>query len=159
MAGSRAGRRWESSGFQTRRRLAGGLAWPRACERRAREGPLPPCPGAWAPSGSACWRSPCRRGPEVSGGVRGRWVRMEMGGLGGRRTWESPTATPRGCSPAVPQPGSPGFVPTLCTPGGGGGPGDPEQAENSRSSPWLASLSLFLFSHCFSAFGFFPLLS
>lgn len=73
MARSWAGRRWESSGFQTRRRLAGGLAWPSACERGAREGPLPPCPGAWAPPGSACWRLSCRDGPEVSGRAQEVW--------------------------------------------------------------------------------------
>lgn len=71
MAKSRPGRPRAVSGLQTRRRLAGVPAWLRACERGAHEGPLPPCPGVWAPPGAACWRSPCWHGPEVSGGARG----------------------------------------------------------------------------------------
>ena len=68
-------------------------------------------------------------------------------------TWGSPQQ--RGAVPLLsPPPGSPGFVPTLCAPGGGGDVGDPKQAENSGSLPGLpSSLS---FSSVFLAF---PLLS
>lgn len=148
MAGSWAGRRWASSGFQTRCRLVGRLAWLCARERGAHEWPLPPCPGAWAPPGCACWRWPCRHGPEVSGGAREGRSGDGGGELGSPGIWGLCPATVRGCASAAPHPGIPGFVPTLCALGGAGGPG---RAENSRP------LSLFPLFFC-SGLPF-PLLS
>lgn len=50
----------------------------------------------------------------------------------------APPATLRGLRPRRLQPGSPGFVPTLCALGGGGGRGNLAQPENSGSVQGLA---------------------
>ena len=81
-----------------------------------------------------------------------------VGGWAGGPGWTGGPGDPpqqRGAAPLLsPPPGSPGFVPTLCAPGGGGDAGDPEQAENSGSLPGFPSSLSFS-----SVFLSFPLLS
>lgn len=140
MARSWAGNRRESSGFQTRRRLAGGLAWPSACERGAREGPLPPCPGAWAPPGSACWRLSCRDGPEVSGRAQDGWG---GDGAGWARYLGDLGVVPcnsAGLRPLRPQAWEPRLCSNVMRPGRRW---RSWAGRKRRSSPWLPSLSLF----------------
>eukprot|EP00069_Balaena_mysticetus_P000686 bmy_14761T0 len=64
MAGSRAGSCWATVGSRSAAAWLGCWHGRVLVNAECARGQLPPCPGAWALPSSACWRSPCRDGPE-----------------------------------------------------------------------------------------------